>query len=259
MRDAEDAARTGEAQEHTIVFGRQPAKEAFSSGRNIERVYIVSSARGPEIKEIKRLAWQHKVRLDIVPTVKLNKIAKTKSHQGVALIVSPVTYLGLEEWLDQLGEKVPALVVVLDRVQNASNVGLIIRNAACAGADGVILPLRGGALVDATAMRISAGTALRIPIVRSPHAPQILRRLKKAGFWVYGFEPHADLSVFDVNWPERTALVFGNEHAGMRDVVRKECDELVCILLADGMDSLNVAVAAGIGLFDVKRKHGAQP
>ena len=250
------SSHTDGEQERTIVFGRQPAKEAFSSGRNIERVYVSDRARGNEIRDIKRLAWEDNVRLDIVPVVKLNKIARTKSHQGVAVVLSPVTYLDLPEWLDQIGDKEHVLAVVLDQVHNASNVGITIRSAACAGADGVILPLRGGALVDASALRVSAGTALRIPIVRAPHTPQILRRLKKAGFWAYGFDARAEVSPFETDWPARTALVFGNEHSGMREAVRRACDELVRIPLAEGMDSLNVAVAASIGLFDVRRKWG---
>ena len=112
-----------------------------------------------------------------------------------------------------------------------------------------MLTSRGGALLDDDVVRASAGTLFHIPIVLCGNLAQTLRTLKKAGFWVYTLDVSGGESVFSVKWADRCALVMGNETEGLRPGVKKETDLSVTIPLANGLDSLNVAVAAGIALF----------
>ena len=98
-------------------------------------------------------------------------------------------------------------------------------------------------------MRASAGTVLRLPIVRCTNLSQAIRKLKDENFWVYGMEPQGGQNLFTTDWPERCALVAGNETSGLRPGVRKACDALVTIPLESELDSLNVATATGIALF----------
>jgi len=105
----------------------------------------------------------------------------------------------------------------------------------------------------------SAGAALRLPIAMVSNVAQALRTMKDTGFWIFGLDSAGEESVFTAKWAKRTALVIGNETAGMRGPTRKECDVLAKIPLAAGLDSLNAAVAAGIALFEAARAVKAGP
>ena len=113
------------------------------------------------------------------------------------------------------------------------------------------LSARGGALLDESVLRASAGALFHIPIMNCLNLADALRKLKQADFWVYGLEAGGGECVFDMRWPNRCALVVGNEAEGLRPGIRKVCDAFVHIPLANGLDSLNAAVAAGVVLFQV--------
>lgn len=194
------------------------------------------------------------MRFDFVDVGKLGHLAGTREHQDVVARISPVRYRTLEELLERAALERRLTVVALDQVQNSRNVGLIVRTAAGAGAAAVLLPTRGAKLVDEEVARASAGAVFRVWIVPSPNVGKDLARLKEHGFWIYGLEAEGDQEVFAVDWPEQRVLVVGNETRGLRPLVRKTADALVRIPLAGGMDSLNVAVALGVALFDIVRQ-----
>jgi 23S rRNA (guanosine2251-2'-O)-methyltransferase len=199
-------------------------------------------------------AKRSKVRFDFVPQAKLNELAGTQEHQGVVAAISPVAYTPLETCLAECPVK--STLLVLDQIQHPKNLGLLIRTAVGAGACGVLVTSRGGALLDEDVLRSSAGTVFHIPIVQCGNLTQTLRTLKEAGFWVYAMDAAGGQSVFDVQWADRCALVLGNESEGLRPGVRKAADVSVTIPLAREIDSLNVAIAAGVVLFQVAVHHG---
>jgi 23S rRNA (guanosine2251-2'-O)-methyltransferase len=109
-------------------------------------------------------------------------------------------------------------------------------------------------LVSGEVVRGSAGAVFRLPIVASGNLGRDLERLKEEGFWVYGLEAAGETELFDVKWPARRVLVVGNETRGVRPSIRKCADALVRIPLAGELDSLNVAVAVGVALFEIVRQ-----
>jgi 23S rRNA (guanosine2251-2'-O)-methyltransferase len=113
----------------------------------------------------------------------------------------------------------------------------------------VIVPERGGALLDDDVVRASAGAVLHVPVARCGNLAQTLRDLRDHGYWVYGMAGEGRESVFTCRWADRSALVMGNETEGLRPATAKACDLLVRIPLCRDMDSLNVSVAAGVALF----------
>ena len=230
-----------------IVYGVRAVTEALRAGRQVNRLYLVKGTGSSDVEEILALARDQKVPFDFVPPAKLSALAETREHQGVAAAVSPVAYATLDACLDQCGDK--ALLLVLDRIQHPKNLGLLLRTAVCAGASGVLVTARGGALLDESVVRASAGAVFHVPVVNCGNLPQALRQLKRSEFWIYGLAAEGEASVFGLPWPDRCALILGNESEGLRPGVRKVCDELVRIPLAGGFDSLNAAVAAGVALF----------
>ncbi len=241
----------------TMIHGVRAVTEALASGRAISRVFLATDAKVPGAREILDAAKALHLPVDRVPLAKLNVLCDTSEHQGVAAKISPVEYIQLKELIEQCGDT--AIIVVLDQVQHPRNVGLIARSALGAGAAGLVVPTKGGALVDDSVLHASAGTALRLPIAMVSNLAQALRTLKDAGFWIFGLDADGTESVFTAKWAKRTVLVVGNETKGMRGPTHKECDVLAKIPLAGGLESLNAAVATGIALFEAAKSVKAGP
>jgi len=234
-----------------IIFGYNAVVEALRSGHPLNRIYFSLSSRRPYIAELKELAQQNNVRYDFVEIAKLTALAQTQEHQDVVAITSPVEYTDLDQFLETNATVNPLLIVVLDQVQHAGNVGLIIRTAVGAGASAVILSARGGSLINDQVFRASAGAIFHIPIIKSMSLARDLQKLKTHEFWIYGLDAGGQSDVFSEKWAKRSAIVIGNEHAGAREVTRKHFDLSVCIPMANSFDSLNAAIATGIVLFQV--------
>jgi 23S rRNA (guanosine2251-2'-O)-methyltransferase len=234
-----------------IIFGYNAVAEALKAGHPLNRIYFSLSSRRPTITELKELAQQNNVRYDFVDIAKLTSLAQTPEHQDVVAITSPVEYTDLDQFLEANASVNPLLIVVLDQVQHAGNVGLIIRTAVGAGASAIMLSGRGGSLINDQVFRASAGAVFHIPIIKSMSLTRDLKRLKEHDFWIYGLDANGQSDVFTEKWAKRSAIVIGNEHAGAREVTRKQCDLTVRIPMANAFDSLNAAIAAGIVLFQV--------
>ncbi|MFP6581996.1 MAG: 23S rRNA (guanosine(2251)-2'-O)-methyltransferase RlmB [Candidatus Hydrogenedentota bacterium] len=232
-----------------IIFGLKPVQEALGNARSINRIYVAKESRASGCKRILDEAKSLGIQFDFVPQAKLNEMTRTQEHQGIAARVSPVEYVELTTFLENCPET--TTVLVLDQIHHPKNLGMIIRTAVGAGVGAVILTVRKGALVDDSVVRASTGTVFQIPIIVTSKLGDDLKRLKDAGFWVYGMDAAARVNVSEVDWPKRTALLVGNETKGIRPIVAKQCDELVSIPLENKLDSLNVAVATGIALFGI--------
>ena len=236
------------------VWGRHPVTEALAAGHPVNRIYFARQAGGPEIERIKELARQRQVRFDFVDVGKLGSMAGTRDHQDVVARISPVRYEPLEELLERAAAAQTMTLVALDQLQYARNVGMIVRTAVGAGAGGVLLTARGGRLVGDEVVRASSGAIFRMPIVASSHFHRDLQTLKESGFWVYGLDGGGEEEMFAVEWAAKRVLVAGNETKGLSRLVRKRVDARVRIRLAGELDSLNVAVATGIALFEGMRQ-----
>ncbi len=236
-----------------IICGLNPVTESLRSGHRVNRVYLAKESRAKGSQQVVDLAREQRVPFDFVPQAKLNELAGTREHQGIVAAVSPVEYANLDECLAACPKV--ATLLLLDQVQHPKNLGMLIRTAVGAGVSGVIMTARGGALLDDSVVRASAGTVFHVPLISCVKLTQVIKKLKDSGFWVYGLDASGKDDVFQINWPDRCALVAGNESSGIRHGVAKACDELVRIPLASELDSLNVAVAAGIGLFQVASQH----
>lgn len=234
-----------------IISGRNAVLEALRAGGRVNRVYLASDGKVPGKDDILNTARAAGAPFEFIPLAKLNTLAGAVDHQGVAAAVSPVAYAELDEVTQRLGPR--ALILVLDEIQNPKNLGMILRTAAGAGVDAVLLPQRGGALLDAEVLRASAGAVVHVPVVQCANLGQALRLLKDHEFWVYGLDASAKNNVLKYRWPARTVLIAGSETQGMRPGTRKLCDDFLAIPLANGLDSLNVAVSTGIALFQARQ------
>jgi len=244
----------------STIIGREPVLEALDrEDLGIEKVMLEQGASGEQIGAIRSTAEERGTPVQYVPAARLRHEAEGAVHQGVVAITAPIRYREADAMLsdiaptwDAVQAKSPLLLVV-DRVTDPRNFGAILRSAVAAGTNGVIVPTREMAPLNAAAIKASAGTAPRIPIARSDNLPRLLTQLKERGYFVYGAEGTADGTVWDADWDRPVAVVLGSEGEGLAPDVADACDELVSIPLRGPAESLNVSVAAGIMLFAAAR------
>lgn len=254
----------------SVIIGRNPVREALARGDGrIEKVLLQKGAHGSQIDAVRRAAKVAGIPVQVVPEVRINKLAPKATHQGVVAMASPVAYLELEDMLKQIApsldsvrEQKPVLLA-LDGIEDPHNYGAILRSAVASGVAGVIVPDRGQAPLSSTAIKASAGTALRIPIARITNMADTLFSLKERGYWIIGLDggpaegQQERSTVWKYDWDRPIAAVVGSEGKGMRPRVRSQCDVLVSIPMAGDADSLNASVAAGIVLFEAAKTRTA--
>ena len=192
-----------------------------------------------------------------VERAELDRLSGGARHQGVVAQLE-VRRRGLDEadLPDLLAAAVgPALLLVLDGVQDPHNLGACLRGAAAAGVHAVIAPADRAVGLNATARKVASGAAEITPFLQVVNLARTLRSLRDRGIWIVGAAGEAESSLYAVDFTPPTAIVLGAEEKGLRRLTREVCDRLARIPLVEGgVDSLNVAVAAGIFLFEARRQ-----
>lgn len=238
------------------IYGRNAVQESIkSSAERINKILISETIkRDKKINEIINLAKENGVLFQFVPSSKLNTLTENAPHQGIVALVSPIEYQDLDEFLLNIPQE-KALVIVLDGVEDPHNLGSIVRTAVCAGANAVIIPERRSASINSTVQKASAGAVNHIPIIKVHNINLALKKLKENSFWIYGAEAVGDEYYFDVEYPSHCAIVLGGENCGITKLVRDNCDYLVKIPMLSDFNSLNVANAASILIYETVRQN----
>ena len=239
--------------DNNLVFGIRPIVEAIEAGRQIEKLYIRKGADGQLMNDLRDLCIRHRIRMQEVPVEKLNRLVRG-NHQGAVAQIAAIEYVQLEDILERVPEDETPLVVVFDGVTDVRNFGAIARSAECAGAHGLIVPLKNAAPVNAEAIRSSAGALTTIPVCRVGSIRNTLRALQNEGFQVVAATEKSRKLLYDADLRRPTAIVMGAEETGISKEVLKLCDEQLAIPLIGHIESLNVSAAAAVMLFEVVRQ-----
>jgi 23S rRNA (guanosine2251-2'-O)-methyltransferase len=237
-----------------LIFGVNPVKESLQGTRGAFSLYVQISATDHRVEKIIRLAEERGVAIHRREKVDLTKMCASSHHQGVALEVEPFRYADFDDLLASIGQSGRAgFLLVLDAIQDPHNLGALIRSAACAGVDGVIIPKDRACGVTAAAEKTSAGAVETVPVAMVTNIAHTLEALKKTGYWVYGLDGAARQSLYQAHFSGNSVLVVGSEGEGIRPLVRKQCDVVMSIPQYGGVNSLNASVAGGIALFEMAR------
>ena len=223
--------------------------EALRAGRPLDRVLIARGAGGTRLQEIVDLARRSSIPLRFEPRDALERLAGGQAHQGVVAFGAARKYAELDD-IPQAAQ----LVVVLDGVEDPHNLGAIVRTAHAAGAAAVIIPERRAAGLTEVVEKAAAGALEHLALVRVTNINRCLESLKELGFWIYGLDERATEEHDRVEYNRPTAFVLGGEGKGLHEQVKKHCDLLVRIPMAGAIASLNVSVAAGVALFEWRRR-----
>lgn len=239
------------------VAGRRPVLEALRSGQRVLEVRWAAGARPAGVEEILAAARACHVPVREVPRMALDRLPVTH-HQGVAARVERVATVEVDQILARAGERQePPFLLLLDGVQDPHNLGSLLRTAECAGVHGVVLPRHRAAGVTEAVVRASAGAALLVPTAQVANIGQCALSLKEHGLWIVGADPGASLEYTRARLDGPVALVLGSEGKGLGRLVRERCDLLVRIPILGEVQSLNVAVAGALILYEILRQRRA--
>jgi 23S rRNA (guanosine2251-2'-O)-methyltransferase len=232
-----------------VFSGIHPVREALKAGRALDRVLIARGAGGPRVQEIVDLSRRAQVSVRFEDREALDRASGIQSHQGVVAFGAATENASLEEV-----SSTAKLLVVLDGIEDPHNLGAIIRTANAAGADAVVIPERRAAGLTGTVAKAAAGALEYVPVVRIANVTRTLDELKNKGYWIYGLDERGREAYDEIDYAEKAVIVLGGEGSGLHQLVREHCDVMVRIPMAGSIPSLNVSVAAGIVLFEWKKK-----
>lgn len=241
------------------IYGVQPVIEALRGGK-VDRVFVARDAGGAT-RRIVEAAKSSGVRVIRCDRAEIDQRSRVDNHQGVLAELSgmEVESVDVDAILDRAEAAGEApLVLLLDEIQDPQNLGAILRSAHAMGAHGVVIPKNRAVGVTPAVVRASAGAALHVPVARVVNLKHALERLAARNVWTAA-------ATMDGEPAHRTrldgplALVIGSEGNGVRRTVGDRCDMRISVPLANGFDSLNASVAAGILLYEAVRQRLDKP
>ena len=235
------------------IAGRNAVLEALRAGRELDTIYLAGGDSQFSGK-LKYLAKNAGVVVKEVSRQKLDSLAEGVNHQGVVALCSCASYCEVEDILAESSRKgSPPFLLIADEIEDPHNLGAIIRTAEACGADGLILPKRRSASLNATVYKTSAGAASVLKVARVSNLAACVRDLKKQNIWIYGADMDGgEWCKTDLRGP--LALIIGSEGKGISRILREECDFILSLPMLGQVNSLNASVAAGVLMYEVVRQ-----
>ena len=237
--------------------------ELLSAGTRRVRKVRIAEGQDPsaQLDEIERLAANRRIPLETVPRARFDAEAKTFAPQGVMATAAPVSLVELSQ-LAASRRGNPFLLVVAG-VTDPQNLGALLRSAAGAGVDGVVLARHRAAHLSPSVVKVASGAVEHLAFCVVGGIPAALAELGRAGVFTIGLAADGDRSLYDLALGDTAvALVLGGEERGLAPLVRRRCDEVVAIPQRGGVASLNVAAAGTVACFEVARgraEHAVSP
>ncbi|MFT3926058.1 MAG: 23S rRNA (guanosine(2251)-2'-O)-methyltransferase RlmB [Myxococcales bacterium] len=226
------------------VFGLAAARAVLAQRPDDVRQIAHAPDARQAIAELLREAAKRRIAYREVPREELERIAGSLHHEGVCMQVNPRRAPSVSELAKALAPK--RFVLALDGVDNPHNIGALLRTAGFFGAQAMLVSKERETRLSSAAVRVAEGAAELVPVCFVQELAEPLDRLRAEGAHIVGADAHAGKSHAALAWPEKTVLVLGSERLGLTAPVKKRCHEFVHIQGAQGVESLNVSVAAGI-------------
>lgn len=235
-----------------VICGRNPVIEALKSGTALDIIYM--DGNGGSLSVIRRLAKEKGIPVKDVRSEKLSKLSGGASHQGVAAAGACGEYVSIEDILEVSEKKgTKPFIIICDEIEDPHNLGAIIRTVETSGADGVIIPKRRSAGLNATVFKTSAGAASYVPVARVSNLAAAIDKLKEKGVWIYGTDA-AGSNYCETDLTGSCGLVIGSEGFGISRIIREKCDFMIRLPMMGKINSLNASVAAGIFMYEILRQ-----
>ncbi|NJK80174.1 MAG: 23S rRNA (guanosine(2251)-2'-O)-methyltransferase RlmB [Chloroflexaceae bacterium] len=244
-----------------LLYGRNAVREALRAHRRRFELMQVSAGAQETgtLADVIKLAEQANIPIERIDRRMLDKQVRDANHQGVILTASDYPYAELDECLARADEqREPALLLLLDHLQDPQNIGTLLRTAEVVGVHGVLLPTRRAAGITAAVVNASSGATEHLLIVTIGNLAQTIVELQRSGIWVVGLEDDPEAALIEeVDFKVPLALVVGAEGSGLARLTRERCDYLVRLPMRGHIQSLNAAVAGSVALYHAFQTRGS--
>lgn len=237
------------------IYGKHAVLAALQNPKRQCYQLLATRNAGQELEEEERIAgFNRKIKFFVTDTRFIDNLLPNGTvHQGIALEVSPLPELSIEEFISSQADKARSCVVILDQVTDPHNVGAILRSANAFGADAVMTTRHNSAQESGTLAKTACGALEHTPLIRLPNLVSSLTALKAAGYWCIGLDGEAELLLDNNTAFPKIALILGAEGKGLRRLTREHCDLMVKLPTTGAIKSLNVSNAAAIALYAAMR------
>ena len=221
----------------------------------IIKVFVQINRKDKRANDLINILSSQKIIFSLTDRNDLDRMAKGEVHQGVISEVILPPLLNEESLLKSISDITSnPLILVLDSIQDPRNLGACLRSANAAGVDYVVINKDGSAPINALVHKTSAGAINSIKIFHVTNLSRTIKEMQKRGIWVIGLDGNSKSTIYDIDLTDATAVVMGSEGKGIRQLIKKTCDQIVTIPMSGNIESLNVSVATGIALFESKRQ-----
>jgi len=233
------------------LYGRNPVKERLSQKKLIHTLYL---QKGSDTSNFEKLANEQHVPVVMLDKGHVKALVGEVNHQGVIAHIPNYTFSSLNNVLDHVKHKEHSCIIVADGLEDPHNLGAILRIVDGAGVDALIFGKHRSVSLTPTVAKVSAGAIESVKMIEVVNISQTLKTLKEAGYWIYGTEVKDAIDYTKASLKGKVVIVIGSEGQGMSNLVKKHCDVLLRIPMHGAVDSLNVAVACGILVYEVLRQ-----
>jgi 23S rRNA (guanosine2251-2'-O)-methyltransferase len=220
----------------------------------IVRLFI-SRSEDKRVVRVKDLAKTSQINSELIDSKKIDRLAGHSKHQGFAAEISNLGFLSEKDIIPRLKNLTTSRVLILDSIQDPRNLGACLRSALAFEFDAVIINKDGSSPINEYVFKTSVGAILNLNIFYVTNLSRSINTLKDIGFWVLGLDGHGEGSIFSEKFSSKTAVVLGSEGSGIRKLVKENCDHLINIPISNKVESLNISVAAGIIMYELKKQH----
>ncbi|MBI2267178.1 MAG: 23S rRNA (guanosine(2251)-2'-O)-methyltransferase RlmB [Armatimonadetes bacterium] len=239
-----------------LVFGVNPVAEALRSGTPLEAIRT-SRMDQPGVQEILAQARARGVPIQKCDKRELDRICGSHRHQGILASLSKTEEADPGEPLSLAKARhEDPLLLLLYEISDPQNLGSILRSAEGAGVHGVVVTKRRSAKLSPVVSKVSAGATAHVPVISISNMRYYVEGLKKQGLWIVGLESGLGKPLWEADLTGPVAVLLGSEGRGVAPVLQRSCDFFVHIPMYGSLTSLNVGVAAGILLYEIRRQRG---
>lgn len=236
------------------IYGRNPIKEAYLSGKTVDKLFLQKGLDSPVLSGVIKLAKEARTVISYADKALLDKLSAGGNHQGMVAAVTDFEYCELSDIVAAARDKGEHLfIILLDGITDPHNLGAIIRSAECFGAHGVVIPKHRSVAVNDTVIKVSAGAAEHVRVAKVTNLNDAIRELKEQNIWVYATD-------FDGEPPKCVdltgdiAIVIGSEGEGIHRLTKQLCDGVLTVPQYGVVSSLNASVTAGIVMYEAVRQ-----
>ena len=229
-----------------LVYGKNVINEILNNNTKIYKVFLDNNFKDESLLNKINKRNLKKFHMD---KNKLDKMCGNSTNQGIAADIEEYKYLDIKA-LENDNDS--SFVVMLDSIEDPHNFGAIIRTCECAGVDYIIIPRNRSVSVNSTVYKTSCGALANVKIIEVVNLTNTITKLKDLGFWVYGAEANGK-NYSNIKFDTKTCLVIGSEGHGLKQIVTKNCDEIISLPMKGKINSLNASVACGILIYEIMK------